>query len=108
MVLEKYCDIYYQTSHLFTGLYLDPAGQLKSLANSFEFENGPNTLNIPGEWAPVLILFSKLLGRYFEHQVLAALSQNNCFWFRLNPGKVFSSPCLVVYRSEKSNLHDQY
>ena len=69
----------YQTSHLLTGLYVEPTGQFQSEANSFEFEKGPFTLNIPGEWAPVLMRFSRLFGRYFEHQVLAALNQNNCF-----------------------------
>ena len=55
----------------------DPKGHLKSLANSFEFEKGPFTRNFPGECAPVRILISKLFGRYFEHQVLAAPTQNN-------------------------------
>ena len=66
----------HQTSHLSTGFILDPRGQLKSLANSLLLENGPCTLNIPGEWTPVLILFSSALSLYFEHQVLAALIQN--------------------------------
>ena len=31
---------------------------------------------MPGLWAPVLILFSRDLLRYFEHQVLAALGKS--------------------------------
>ena len=66
----------HQTSHLCVGFIGEPAGHLKSFANSSLFEKGPWTRNIPGEWAPVFILFSSDLSRYFEHQVLAALIQN--------------------------------
>ena len=67
----------YHTSHFFTGFIGDPIGQLKSFENSSELENGPFTRNIPGECAPVRILISRLFGRYFEHQVFAAPTQNN-------------------------------
>ena len=83
----------HQTSHFFTGFIREPALHWKSRANSWNYmmrklrtfdtwnstwllENGPWTLNIPGEWTPVLILFSRALSRYLEHQVLAALIQN--------------------------------
>ena len=66
----------YQTSHLSTGFIFEPRGQLKSSANSLLLLKGPFTLNIPGECAPVLILFSRALSLYLEHQVLAADIQN--------------------------------
>ena len=45
---------------------------------SFEMQYKWNLsdLNIPGEWTPVLILFSRALFLYLEHQVLAAEIQN--------------------------------
>ena len=89
----------HHTSHFFTGFILEPRAHWKSLANScispgeaqdrgqrsvvrvtWLFEKGPWTLNIPGEWTPVLILFSRALSRYLEHQVLAALIQNIWTW----------------------------
>lgn len=36
----------YQTWHFFTGFIGDPAGQLKTLANSFEFVMVPITLQV--------------------------------------------------------------
>ena len=89
----------HQTSHFFTGFIRDPGLHWKSRANSWIdmmrkliifatsivtwlLEKGPWTLNIPGEWTPVLILFSRALSLYLEHQVLAALIQN--IWTRRN------------------------
>ena len=81
---------------------MEPKGQLKSLANSFELEKGPLTRNIPGECAPVRTRLSRDFGRYFEHQTLAAVIQNNCLVFILSPGNRFSVPCRCSQRSTKS------
>ncbi len=78
--LHKWCYkqlvAHHHTSHFFTGFIRVPGAHWKSSANSLLFENGPRTRNIPGECAPVLIRFSRSLGRCLEHQVLAALIQN--------------------------------
>jgi hypothetical protein len=66
----------HHTSHFFTGFIRVPGAHWKSSANSLLLEKGPRTRNIPGECAPVLIRFSRSLGRCLEHQVLAALIQN--------------------------------
>ena len=84
----------HQTSHFWTGFMFDPSWHWKSRAKSGELEKGPITLNLPGECAPVLIRFSRVFGRYLEHQVLAAPNQKSCFWFKLRPGRTCSSPCL--------------
>ena len=86
----------HHTSHFLTGFMALPRGQTKSLAKSGLLEKGPWKLNvmiatcfegkkiwlevtwtrnIPGLCAPVLILFSRDLFRYFEHHVLAALGK---------------------------------
>ena len=68
------------TWHLCFGFMLDPRGQVKSLANSAMFENGPWTLNMSGEWTPVRTLILRALGRYLAHQTLAALIQKSWRW----------------------------
>ena len=97
--------MFHHTSHFFNGFIGDPAGHLKSLENSLEFENGPCTRNCPGECAPVRILISKLFGRYFEHQVLAAPTQNNWLGVRSSPGSADSFPCRCVQRSMNIKYH---
>ena len=97
--------MFHHTSHFFNGFIGDPAGHLKSLENSLEFENGPCTRNCPGECAPVRILISKLFGRYFEHQVLAAPTQNNWLGVRSSPGSADSFPCRCVQRSMNIEYH---
>ena len=77
--------VLHQTWHLCLGFMLDPRGQLKSLANSAMFENGPWTLNMSGEWTPVRTRILRALGRYFAHQTFAALTQNSCLWPKDNP-----------------------
>ena len=82
----------HQTSHFLTGFIFDPARHWKSRAKSGELEKGPITRNRPGEWAPVLIRFSNVFGRYLEHHVLAAPTQKSCLWLRFKPGRICSSP----------------
>lgn len=88
---------YYQTEHLCKGLIGDPCGQLKVSANSSKFETVPTTLNCAGLWEPTCTRNFNTSGRYFPHQMLAALIQNNCFGVYLRPGNAGSGPLSRTY-----------
>lgn len=90
----SYIFLLYQTEHRFSGggRIGSPSLQLNVSPNSGRLETVPITRNCAGLCEPVCNRNFNTSGRYFPHQIFAALIQNNCFGVYFKPGKDFSGP----------------